>query len=282
MKAYLSLVKFSHTVFALPFAIIGFFLATHHFNYRFEPILLLLVIACMVFARSAAMAFNRLVDRDIDLANPRTAGREIPSGVISPKSAQLFVLANCLLFCLTTYFINPLCFYLSPIALAVVLGYSYSKRFTSLCHFVLGVGLALAPIGAFLAVSERFELLPVLFGLLVLLWVSGFDIIYSLQDQGFDKENSLYSVPSWLGTKGALSLAKILHLFVAIILFYIGWSAGFGLFYLLGALLFTALLFYQHRIVGKGDLSRLNLAFFTTNGVASVIFAIFFLLEVLL
>ncbi len=279
MKQYLSLVKFSHTVFALPFAIIGFFLATHHFGFPFESRILFLVLACMVFARSAAMAFNRLVDRDIDLANPRTANREIPAGLISVSSARLFIAGNCLLFVLCTYFINPLCFYLSPVALAVILGYSFSKRYTALCHFILGVGLALAPIGAFLAVSEKFELLPILFGFVVLFWVSGFDIIYALQDEDFDKGQSLFSVPTYLGKSRSLMLSRTLHFLTSLILLAIGFLGGFGYLYWLGTASFICLLIYQHSIVGSGDLSRINLAFFTTNGLASVIFAFFFVLE---
>ncbi|HNE29280.1 MAG TPA: UbiA-like polyprenyltransferase, partial [Saprospiraceae bacterium] len=188
MKSYFSLVKFSHTIFAMPFALAGFFIATRQqgpdaLNWR----LLLLVVLCMVFARSAAMGFNRWLDRDIDAVNPRTRMREIPSGTIPARSALVFVLVNCLLFILTTFFINTLCFLLSPVALAVVLGYSYTKRFTWLCHFVLGLGLALAPVGAYLAVTGHFAWLPVLLGFTVLFWTAGFDIIYALQDEEFDK-----------------------------------------------------------------------------------------------
>ena len=211
MREYLSLIKFSHTVFAMPFALIGFFLAAK--SYEFEWITLFYVVFCMVFARSAAMAFNRYIDRDIDTANPRTAKvREIPNGSIKAKSVLIFVLLNCLLFIGTTYLINPLCLALSPIALLVILGYSYTKRFTALCHLVLGLGLALAPIGAYLAVSSEFAIIPVLFSLVVLFWVSGFDIIYSLQDEEFDKEQKLHSIPVLLGRKNALSLSKFLHL----------------------------------------------------------------------
>ncbi len=281
MKEYLSLIKFSHTVFALPFAFIGFFLATHHFGYSFEWIKLLYVILCMIFARSAAMAFNRYIDRDIDAINPRTEQREIPAGLIPAKSALFFVLLNCVLFVVTTYLINPLCFYLSPIALTVVLGYSYTKRFTSLCHFVLGVGLALAPLGAFLAVSEHFELLPVLLGFIVLFWVSGFDIIYALQDEEFDQENKLHSVPSLLGKQKALWVSKLLHVLCAGLLLYTAYIGNFGWWYWGGTFIFIGLLIYQHLLVSYDDLSRVNLAFFTTNGVASVIFAAFVLLELL-
>src|SRR6185436_757722 len=179
---YFSLIKFHHTIFALPFAFIGFLLGAKEKNFQFEWKLPLLVLLCMVFARSAAMAFNRWADRDIDAKNIRTSNREIPAGKISSRSALAFVIINCTLFIICTFFINRICFFLSPIALLVVLGYSYTKRFTPLCHLILGLGLSLAPIGAYLAVTGVFSLLPILFSLTVIFWVSGFDIIYSLQD----------------------------------------------------------------------------------------------------
>ncbi|MEL6141885.1 MAG: UbiA-like polyprenyltransferase, partial [Bacteroidota bacterium] len=219
MSDFLSLIKFSHTIFALPFALLGFFLGTLD-DGVLSPKILLLVILAMVFARSAAMAFNRYLDQDIDAENPRTAIREIPAGVISSQSALIFILVNVIAFIITTWFINPMCFYLSPVALAVILGYSYTKRFTYLCHFVLGLGLALAPIGAYLAVTAQWAVLPILYGVVVLLWVAGFDIIYALQDESFDREHHLQSVPVQLGRVGALRLGEFLHLVCAIILGY--------------------------------------------------------------
>jgi 4-hydroxybenzoate polyprenyltransferase len=279
VQNYLSLIKFSHTVFALPFAIIGFLLGTQNklgvVNYK----LLILVIACMVFARSAAMAFNRYIDRHIDKINPRTFVREIPAGVIQPSSALYFVIANCILFISCTYFINPLCFYLSPIALLVVLGYSYTKRFTALCHLVLGTGLALAPIGAYLAVTGSFSSIPLYFSFAVLFWVSGFDIIYALQDEEFDKQHNLQSIPVIIGKKNALTLASVFHLVCATLLLIPAFNPLFGLYYKIGLALFIALLLYQHSLVKANDLSKINLAFFTTNGVASVVFAVFFILD---
>jgi 4-hydroxybenzoate polyprenyltransferase len=281
LNNYLSLIKFSHTVFALPFALIGFFLASSQFGFDWGN--LVLVLMCMVFARSAAMAFNRYIDRDIDLKNPRTAEvREIPKGVISPKAALLFVIFTSVNFIITTYFINTLCFYLSPIALIVVLGYSYTKRFTSLCHLVLGLGLALAPLGAYLAVSGKFALSPILFSVAVLFWVSGFDIIYALQDDTFDKENKLNSLPVFLGRKKALNLSKFFHLITFLSLAYAGVLLEINLLYWIGFALFSALLIYQHTIISEKDLSRVNLAFFTTNGVASVVFGVFVILDFLL
>jgi len=280
MKKYLSLIKFSHTIFAMPFALIGFFLASQQYN--FEWITLLYVVLCMVFARSAAMAFNRYIDRDIDIANERTAQiREIPNGTITAKNALLFVVINAILFVLTTYFINSLCFALSPIALLTILGYSYTKRFTVLCHLVLGLGLSLAPIGAYLAVSGIFDIIPILFSCVVLFWVSGFDIIYSLQDEDFDKTQKLHSIPVLLGKKNALNLAKFLHFVTILLLSQIGNYSEFGKFYWIGFSIFSALLIYQHGLVKHNDLSKINLAFFTTNGIASVIFGAFVIIELL-
>jgi len=275
MRHYLSLVKFSHTIFALPFAIIGFFLAIGLHQYPFFWNTLLLVLACMVTARNAAMGFNRWADRYLDSKNPRTAIREIPAGVIAPARVLFFVMVNCFLFIFSTWLINPLCFYLSPVALLIVLGYSYTKRFTPLCHFILGLGLALAPLGAYLAVSGKFHLLPVLFSCIVLCWVSGFDIIYALQDESFDKKEGLYSIPSWMGTAKALCFSRILHLFAAIWVVVAGIYGHMGYLYWIGAFVFGGLLVYQHSLVKPDDLSRVNLAFATTNGIASVLFSIF-------
>lgn len=280
---YFSLIKFSHTIFALPFAVIGFFLAVTQMQTPINWMLFLYVLLCMVFARSAAMAFNRYIDRDIDKANARTAKvREIPNGSIQPKSALVFVIINCALFIATTYFINPLCFYLSPVALLVVLGYSLTKRFTALCHLVLGVGLSLAPIGAYLAVTGKFDWLPLFFSFAVLFWVSGFDIIYALQDEEFDKQQQLHSIPVVLGKKNALFLSTILHIVSASLILFAGFYGSLNLFYWIGSGIFIALLFYQHTIVKPNDLSKVNFAFFTTNGIASVVFSIFVLLDLFL
>jgi len=282
MKKYFSLVLFAHTIFALPFAFIGFFLAVTTTEHQFTWLKLLLMVLCMVFARNAAMSFNRYLDRDIDAENPRTVIRDIPAGRISAKEALAFTVINCLLFIITTFFINRLCLALSPVALAVVLGYSYTKRFTPLCHLVLGLGLALAPIGAYLVVTGEFALLPVFFSLAVLCWVSGFDIIYALQDEEFDRENGLNSIPARLGKKRALQVSSLLHalsvLFIALPLLFtpLSW------FYVAGVLFFIVLLIYQHHLVKPDDLSKVDRAFFTTNGIASVVFASFFLLDVYL
>lgn len=277
---FLSLVKFSHTLFALPFALIGYFLAIKFSIYSFQWQTFIPMLLCMVFARNAAMAFNRYIDRSIDAANERTAViREIPNGTIQADHAKWFVIVNCILFVATTYFINPLVFYLSPIALIVILGYSYTKRFTALCHLVLGVGLALAPIGAYLVVVGSFAWLPLYYSFAVLFWVSGFDVIYALQDYDFDKKMNLKSIPVFLGKGGALNLSVLLHIFTAFFIVYAGFQANFGLIYWIGTAIFLILLTYQHLIVKPNDLSKVNLAFFTTNGVASVLFACFTIAE---
>jgi len=278
LKHYFSLIKFSHTVFALPFAIVGFEFAIKS-GYQFEWLKFVYVLLCMVFARSAAMAFNRYIDRKFDALNPRTKNREIPVGVISAQSAFWFVIISSLLFIVTTWFINPICFYLSFVALLVILGYSFTKRFTPLCHLVLGVGLSLAPIGSYLAVTGVFSTIPVLFGILVFFWVSGFDIIYALQDEEFDVTNKLKSIPGYLGVKRALMVSRLLHIICASVVLYIGIKAEFSFLYWTGAVMFCALLFYQHMLVKATDLSKVNLAFATTNGIGSIIFSLFVILD---
>jgi 4-hydroxybenzoate polyprenyltransferase len=294
IKNYLSLIKFSHTVFALPFALIGFFIgiedsilwrcfgdSIYRYPYKEAIKIFPLVILCMIFARSAAMAFNRYLDRSFDAQNPRTAIREIPAGIISANSALLFTIIMSSLFIITTYFINTLCFALSPLALLVVLGYSFTKRFTPLCHLVLGLGLSLAPIGAYLAVTGSFALLPILFSFTVLFWVSGFDIIYALQDEEFDKKYKLKSIPAWLGKSKALRVSEVLHVLSALCIIAAGFMGGFGLWYWIGVALFIGLLIYQHLLVKPDDLSKVNMAFFTTNGIASVVFAVFVIADIL-
>jgi 4-hydroxybenzoate polyprenyltransferase len=298
VKNYLSLVKFSHTIFAMPFALIGFFLGVFEytsvvpgwhtaifpplFDWNFLLIKLFLVIFCMISARSAAMAFNRYLDRNFDAKNPRTAIREIPSGIISANNALVFTVTSSFLFIVTCYFINRICFFLSPAALLVVLGYSYTKRFTPLCHLILGLGLSLAPIGAYLAVTGHFSLLPILFSLAVIFWVSGFDIIYALQDEEFDKSQKLYSMPAWVGKTKALKISELLHLVSASCIIFAGWYGKFGWLYWIGAAIFTGMLIYQHSIVKPHDLKKVNLAFMTANGIASVVFAVFVIADLFL
>lgn len=282
VKNYLSLVKFSHTIFAMPFAMIGFFLAMVKMNSEessisWQQLLVkfLLVLVCMVTARSAAMAFNRYLDRAFDAKNPRTAIREIPAGIISADSALRFTIACCIIFMVACFFINTLCFFLSPVALFVILFYSFTKRFTPLCHLVLGLGLSLAPIGAYLAVTGKFELLPILFSLAVIFWVSGFDVIYALQDIDFDQSQKLYSIPSVLGKPKALRVSELLHLCSAICVVTAGVYGHFHWLYWVGIAVFIGMLLYQHSIVKPNDLSKVNIAFMTANGIASVVFAVF-------
>ncbi len=283
IKNYFSLVKFAHTIFAMPFALIGFFYGLKMIHYQLSRpwgVLFILVILCMVFARSAAMAFNRWLDAEHDAKNPRTMIREIPGGIISKRNAMIFVVLNCIGFLITTYFINLMCFVLAPVALFVILFYSYTKRFTPLCHLVLGLGLSLAPIGAYIAVTGQFALVPVLFSFSVLFWVSGFDIIYALQDEEFDKENDLYSIPSWLGARNALHASELLHFLSAIAVITAGMTGHFSWLYWMGVLVFTFFLFYQHTLVKPKDLSKVNKAFFSSNGIASVVFSVFVLLDI--
>ena len=279
VKDYFKLVTFSHTIFALPFAFLGYFLAVSQPDISFQWQTLILVVLSMIFARNAAMAFNRYIDRDIDGKNPRTAVREIPAGKITEKSALGFVILNSVAFVATAFFINKLCFYLSPIALLIVLGYSVTKRFTSLCHFVLGLGLSLAPLGAYLAAGGGFDTVPILYSLAVLLWVSGFDIIYALQDESFDKSLNLNSVPVKLGTVNSLKLSSILHLICGLVILGASYLLGetyptFGWVRWLAAVFFIGMLIYQHTLVSPTDLTKIDRAFFTTNGVASVVFGI--------
>ena len=279
---YLSLVRFGHTVFAMPFALIGFFLAISREEYSFSLRLFLLVILCMIFARNAAMGFNRLADKKYDALNPRTKNREIPSGRISTRSAAVFVLVNSVLFIIAAGLINRLTLILSPVALIIILGYSLSKKITALCHFILGLGLSLAPVGAYISVTGSFALLPIIYSLIVLTWVSGFDIIYALQDDEFDKNNRIFSIPSVTGRKRALAIAALIHFITAILIIYAGYIDNGGIFFWTGALVFILLLIYQHLIVKPDDLSRVNVAFGTTNGIASILFAAFVIADLLI
>jgi 4-hydroxybenzoate polyprenyltransferase len=301
VKNYLSLIKFSHTIFAMPFAMIGFCLGLSKVKFHQNlndvigwngdfifftkqqiAIKFLLVLLCMITARSAAMAFNRYLDRSFDAKNPRTAVREIPAGIISPKNALFFTILSCALFLVTCAFINITCLLLAPVALFVILFYSYTKRFTAFCHLVLGVGLSLAPIGAYIAVTGVFALLPVLFSFTVLFWVSGFDIIYALQDEDFDRSNQLHSIPAALGKKNALRISELLHLLAAVCVVTAGINGHFGSWYWIGVAGFIGMLIYQHSIVKPTDLRRVNIAFMTANGIASVVFAVFVLLDIFL
>lgn len=287
VKNYLSLVKFSHTIFALPFAMIGFTLAAvqpiaQTYSTKNIIVKLVLVLVCMITARNAAMGFNRYLDRNFDEKNPRTAIREIPKGIISPNNALRFVVVNCLLFTTATYFINEICFYLSPVALFVILFYSYTKRFTALCHLVLGLGLSLAPIGAYLAVTGSWDnsFTAILLSFAVVFWVSGFDIIYAMQDVDFDHSQELHSIPTALGKKGALLFSTLLHFLSAGCIILAGIFENIHWLYWMGVAVFTGMLIYQHSLVKPNDLRKVNMAFMTANGIASIVFALFAIADI--
>lgn len=276
VKDYFSLVKFAHTAFALPFALVGYTLGV--LVAGFDPWTLVAVLACMVFARNAAMGFNRVIDRRFDIRNPRTAGREIPAGKISVRAGKWFVILNSAAFIAVAATFNWLTLALSPVVLVVVLGYSYTKRFTALCHMVLGLGLAIAPSAAYIAVTGTLTITPVCISVLVLTWVSGFDIIYALQDAGFDREERLHSVPAALGVRGALWISVLLHVVTVVMVVIVGSLLGNGWLYWTGAALFLGLLVYQHLIVRPADLSRIGAMFGLTNGLASIAYATFVIL----
>lgn len=279
LKDYFSLVKFAHTAFALPFALIGYTLGVREAG--FDLWTLVAVVACMVLARNAAMGFNRLVDRRFDAENPRTAGRDIPAGRIGARAAAWFVGVNAAAFVAVAATFNRWTLYLSPVVLLVVLGYSYTKRFTALCHLVLGLGLAMAPCGAYIAVTGTLTMVPVWLSVLVLTWVAGFDIIYALQDVDFDRSQRLHSIPARLGVRGALAVSTLLHLATVATVVFVGCWLG-GAWYWIGAAGFLALLLYQHLVVRPGDLSRIGPMFGLVNGLASLFYALFVILGLML
>jgi 4-hydroxybenzoate polyprenyltransferase len=279
ISSYFSLVTFAHTIFGLPFAITGFIMGVKDLGAWPEVSVILASLLCLIFARNSAMAFNRWADRHFDLQNPRTSEREIPMGTISAQSAIIFTLVNVILFVLSAYFINYICFILSPVAIFIVLGYSYIKRVSWLSHFVLGLGLMIAPVGAYMAVTSTLTADIFFLGLSVLFWVAGFDIIYSLQDTDFDKKHKLFSVPSVFGIKKAFLLSRICHLLTTsiLLLWWIlyHWAEWFTLIAIIFFILFV---FRQHFIIRNQEFSRINRVFFTSNGLASLIFCAFYLL----
>jgi len=270
------MIKIEHTLFALPFALISVFFATEG-KPTFKVIGLCFL--AMFFARNSAMAFNRYIDAEIDKKNPRTKKRSIPAGKLTSSFVGFFVFLNTVLFFITCFFINTLSFYLSPIALFIILFYSYTKRFTSFAHLVLGIGLSIAPAGGWIAANNSLTLTPIFLSLAVLSWVSGFDILYSLQDEKFDKELGLYSIPVKFGAKKSLIIARSLHLTTVIFLLLFGYYANAGLMYFIGVLIGTVLLSYEHSLVKYNDLSKLDAAFFTVNSFLSIILFIFTVLN---
>jgi 4-hydroxybenzoate polyprenyltransferase len=280
VTTYSSLVRLSHTIFALPFALAAVVLASDYAPITVRKVAL--IVLCIAAARTAAMAFNRLVDRDIDAENPRTKDRELPRGVLSVAAVRGLVLGSCAVFIAGAALLGRLPLLLSPIALALALGYSYTKRFTALCHLLLGAAVALAPGGAWVAMGAPVTATPWLLVLGVAAWVGGFDVLYSLQDQGFDSKAGLHSIPVRLGTVGALWVSGLLHVVTAACLVAVGVLLGRGAAYFAGVLLVCALLGYEHAIVKPGDLSRIDKAFFDLNGYVSVGFFACVLLDQIL
>jgi len=278
--AFVNLVKLPHTVFALPFALIGVVLASYHHRLRLSDVGW--VIVAFTAARFAAMAFNRIVDRHIDAQNPRTAMRELPRGVLYLQAAWLSVIVAVAVFIASAAALNELCFYLSPLAVLWVLGYSFTKRFTRWSHLVLGAGLGIAPVGGYLAVTGAWSKpwwMLVTLALAVTTWVGGFDILYSLPDEGFDRSHSLYSIPATLGERNAIYIARTLHCLTIVALALTGLGAHLGVLYWCGLLIAAVILFYEHSLVHPGDLAKLDAAFFMMNGMLSITLLFFVLAE---
>jgi 4-hydroxybenzoate polyprenyltransferase len=275
----LEMIKFEHTVFALPFALASAVVAALGIP-AWSTIGW--IILAMVGARSSAMGFNRIADWKIDALNPRTQNRAIPAGLVTLVEAWTLVIASAVLFILASAMLNLLALELSPVALVLIFGYSYAKRFTSASHLILGLCLAIAPIGAWIAVRGTIEVPPLILGLAVMLWTAGFDILYSLQDVGFDRKEKLFSIPARFGETTALLMARSAHVLTAALLIGFGFSSSLGSVYFVGVTLVMCALVYEHRLVHPGDFSRINSAFFTMNGIVSIIFAIFTLADVLI
>jgi 4-hydroxybenzoate polyprenyltransferase len=279
----LEMIKIEHSVFALPFALTGALLAVREAGFAVESLggKFLWIVVAMVGARSAAMAFNRLLDQEIDGRNPRTAGRHLPAGMLSRSFAWVFTAAAAAVFVLAAGMLNRLCLLLSPIALAIVLGYSYTKRFTSLSHLVLGLALGVAPAAAWIAIRGSLDLRILWLTAAVMLWTAGFDIIYSCQDVDFDRRAGLHSIPARLGVARALLTAKQLHAAMVVCLLLLIRSFGLGPLAVAGVVLIAALLIYEHSLVRPQDLSRVNAAFFTVNGYVSILFGLFWAADML-
>lgn len=274
---YSKMIKLSHSIFAMPFALAAAWIASETVPVTWGQVALIVV--CMVSARSSAMGFNRVIDRDVDAENPRTAGREIPKGEISVGAAWAFTLGSAAVFVLASGLLGALTLLLSPVAIALVWGYSLTKRFTALCHLVLGAALALAPTAVWIALTGGWGWVPALLSLTVGTWVAGFDIIYSLQDEQFDRKAGLRSIPAALGARGALVVSGALHVVTMAALLALPWFTPLGPFYFVGLLVIGGVLAYEHAIVKPGDLSRIDKAFFDLNGYVSLAFLLFVLLS---
>ena len=279
IQIILGMIKFGHTIFALPFAVMSTFLASKGIP-KLDKISWIIV--AMVGARSCAMSFNRIADAEIDAGNPRTAMRAIPSGNLKKWEAWIFTIISANLLVLAAFKLNPLAFALSPLALIVIMLYSYTKRFTSLAHLWLGLSLAISPIGAWIAITGQFEILPILLGLAVMFWTAGFDIIYACQDFEFDRRKGLHSIPVKLGIRMSLWISSGMHTLTVYILISIGVIGELGLIYLTGVGIVMTILIYEHVIVKPDDLSRVNLAFFTLNGMVSLILMVLSIMDLLI
>lgn len=279
LRVILEMIKFEHTVFALPFAMMSAVLAAHGLP---SGRVTLWIILAMVGARSSAMAFNRLVDQEFDRRNPRTATRALPAGLLTPAQVWTFVLSTTALFVFAAWQLNPLALMLSPVALLVIWGYSYTKRFTSFCHVVLGLAIGIAPPGAWIAVRGTLDWAPVLLTAAVMLWVGGFDVIYACQDAEFDRSLGLQSLPARLGVGGALNVSRVMHAVTVVLLALLPQFVPLGAIYYAGVLAVAALLVYEQSLVKAHDLSRVNAAFFTVNGFVSIGLFLFTLADVLL
>jgi len=283
LKMTLAMIKFEHSIFALPFALVGALLAWRQQGFATSDLAgkLAWIVAAMVGARSAAMAFNRLVDAAVDARNPRTATRHIPAGLLSPRFVWLFFAASVALFLLASYALNSLCLALSPVALAVILAYSFTKRFTSLSHLVLGLALGIAPTAAWIAITGAIDARTGWLTLAVLLWTAGFDIIYACQDHDFDRAAGLHSIPAALGVARALWLSRALHAAMIGALLALASAFGLGTLAYAGIAMVAALLLYEHSLVKHNDLSRVDVAFFTLNGWVSIAFSLFWMVEII-
>ena len=273
------MIKFEHTLFALPFAFIGALLARKGLPTLWQT---MWILGAMVGARSAAMTFNRMADLHFDKSNPRTRGRALPRGILSMQFAALFTIAMSLLFVFSAWQLNPLCFYLSLPALAILFLYSFTKRFTSLSHLVLGFSIGCAPLAAWLAISGEFAWVPVLLSAAVMFWVAGFDVIYSLQDTDFDREANLFSLPSRLGAGPALKVSALFHVATVVLLVATGTLAGSGWVVYAGIAIVSGILVWEHGIVKPDDLSRVNVAFFNLNGYVSILLLLTFAGDILI
>lgn len=276
---YLRMIKFSHSIFALPFALTSALIASRGIP---QGRVLFWIIVAMVSARTAAMGLNRIIDKDIDMANPRTAGREIPSGKVRPAEAIFFVIISFFLFILSAFMLNPLCLNLAPIAMAFIILYSYTKRFTWLSHFILGVTISAAPLGAWIAVTGSLDTRIILLGLAVVFWLAGFDILYALQDIDFDRSYGLFSIPSRFGIKRSIMVSRFCHAITWGLLVLSGIIFHMSHLYYLGMMITALLFIYEHSLIKPDDLSKLDMAFFNMNGYISITVFLFTFLDLII